>query len=54
MVLHPFMYLFLIYTPVISIKTVFFQQGLNRMVNRIKSFEIHMNDIYDDIFHAKP
>ena len=40
---------FLIYTPVISIKTSFFQQGLNKMVTH-KSFEIHINDFHDDIF----
>ena len=29
---HPFMYLFLIYTPVMYIKIAFFQQGLNKIV----------------------
>ena len=46
------MFLFLIYTPVVSIKTELFQKGLIELLP-IKMFEIHKNDIYD-IFHANP
>ena len=36
--LHPFMYPFLIYTPVMSMQTAFFQERLNIIV-------IHRNDL---------
>ena len=35
------------------IKTAFFEQGLNRTVT-LKTFEIPINGIYDDIFNTKP
>ena len=51
--LHLFMHLFLTYKRVMSMNIALIQQGLNRWLP-IKTFEIHINYIYNDIFNAKP
>ena len=45
--------LFLIYAPVVSLKTDFFENNLIELLP-INMFEISKNYIYDDVFNTKP
>ena len=52
-VYHPFIYLFLIYSPVTLTNTALFPECLNTIVTH-KMFAINRKHIYDDILNTIP